>query len=156
MVITLYNLLFIYTMPLSFKLLSCYRISYNNILSCILGIRKNEKCPSIRKVSLIPSKMALIQEKCQSKNLKNLKKHQNRAFKTLNWCYISSIILNKWLDCAVFTFIQRKKVWYNIVSNLLFFNGGPDRIWTSDQAVAVPCLTTWLQGHIRTNKFYQN
>lgn len=26
-------------------------------------------------------------------------------------------------------------------------NGGPDRIRTNDQAVAVPCLTTWLQGH---------
>lgn len=30
-----------------------------------------EKCPSIRKMSLIFSKMSLIQEKCPSTNLKN-------------------------------------------------------------------------------------
>ncbi len=29
----------------------------------------------------------------------------------------------------------------------LIFAGGPEQIRTDGRAVAVPCLTTWLQGH---------
>ena len=34
-------------------------------------------------------------------------------------------------------------------------DGGPERIRTIDQAVAVPCLTTWLQGHKSAYLLYQ-
>ena len=35
-------------------------------------------------MSLLTRKMSLMQEKCPSTNHKKIKKHQNRAYKTLN------------------------------------------------------------------------
>jgi len=47
-------------------------------------------------------------KKCPSRNLKKNKKHQNRDFMTLNRCYISSNILNKWLSYVVLILINKK------------------------------------------------
>ena len=50
--------------------------------------------------------------------------------------------------------LYKEKIANTFVSAILNSNGGPDRIRTNDQAVAVPCLTTWLRVHIHLNDFY--
>ena len=49
----------------------------------------------------------------------------------------------------------KEKTANTYVSAVLNSNGGPERIRTIDQAVAVPCLTTWLQGHKSAYLLYQ-
>ena len=44
--------------------------------------------------------------------------------------------------------LYKEKIANTFVSAILNSNGGPDRIRTNDQAVAVPCLTTWLRVHL--------
>ena len=41
-----------------------------------------------------------------------------------------------------FLFVNTHILYFWLIFKYIF--GGPSRIWTNDQGVAVPCLTTWL------------
>lgn len=47
----------------------------------------------------------------------------------------------------------KEKIANTFVSAMLNSNGGPEEIRTHDRAVAVPRLTTWLQGHLNALLF---
>ena len=59
-------------------------------------------------ITLILKLQEITIKKCPSRNLKKIKKHQNRDFITLNRCYISSNILNKCLSYLVLILINKK------------------------------------------------